>query len=50
MLYRLSKIIPVPMKSEYGVEDAGVQRIQRATWWQWRDRIYRHRNTFVRAT
>jgi hypothetical protein len=49
MLYRLSKIIPVPMKSTYGVEDVGVQRIQRATWWQWRGHIFRHRNTFVRA-
>jgi hypothetical protein len=42
MLYRLSKLIPVPMRSRYGTEDRGIER---ACWWQWRGRIFRHRIT-----
>ncbi|MGH9005874.1 MAG: hypothetical protein ACRDYV_22335 [Acidimicrobiia bacterium] len=45
--YLLSKLIPIPMRSTYGVDDAGKKRRQRARWWQWRGRIYRHRNRFI---
>ncbi len=48
-MYTLSKIIPIPMKSCYGVENPteyeqnlGVTR-ECATWWQWRGKIYNHR-------
>lgn len=41
MMYMLSKIIPVPMRSTYRVEP-GDQR-ETTTWWQWRDRIWRVR-------
>jgi hypothetical protein len=49
--YRLSKLIPVPMRSTYGVvvaaESDTVQvqalRRQRSTWWQFRGHVFRHR-------
>jgi hypothetical protein len=44
MLYLLSKLIPVPMRSTYGVcADGEVTHHEHATWVQWRDRIFRHR-------
>ncbi len=53
MRYKLSKLIPVPMRSTYGFGPftglpAGVTASstrQTSTWWQWRDRILRHRIT-----
>ncbi len=55
MRYKLSKLIPVPMRSTYGMAwdpaslPAGVtvsgSTRQTSTWWQWRDRIMRHRVT-----
>lgn len=45
MLYLLSKLIPVPMRSTYGVvnADGADPGHEYATWWQWRGRIWRHR-------
>lgn len=43
MLYRLSKLIPVPMRSTYGVEaGSGDVREERARWWQWRGIVWGH--------
>ena len=39
MRYLLSKLIPVRMRSTYGTA-AGRER---ATWWQFRGHVYRHR-------
>lgn len=49
MLYLLSKLIPVPMRSTYGVcaENGVVTAREHATWWQWRDRIFRLRTIAV---
>lgn len=60
MRYRLSKFIPVRFRSTYSVPeavhrvgtpaeivDATPQRRQRATWWQYRGRIMRHRITLA---
>lgn len=41
MLYRLSKLIPVPMRTTYTADG---QR-QHAVWVQWRHHIWRHRIT-----
>jgi hypothetical protein len=38
-MYRLSNILPVPMRSTY----ESLTGRQRATWWQWRGKVYRHR-------
>ncbi len=35
MLYRLSKLIPVPMSSTYHTDDGP----EHAVWIQWRDRV-----------
>jgi hypothetical protein len=45
MLYRLSFLIPVRMRSTYGRsnDDGLTYRDERATWWQFRGRIFRHR-------
>lgn len=44
MLYRLSKLIPVPMRSTYGQRhDGDPITWYRATWVQWRGHIWRHR-------
>lgn len=43
MLYKLSKIIPVRMKSEY--KERG--RKYTHTWWQWRDHIWASKKTRV---
>lgn len=49
MLYLLSKLIPVPMRSSYETTEANARlagpRRERATWWQWRGHVYRHRVT-----
>jgi hypothetical protein len=47
--YILSKLIPVPMHSTYGVGDDATARLQHSDWWQWRGRVYRHRVTPVAA-
>jgi hypothetical protein len=55
MLYLLSKVVPVRMASTYGVivesapESVSVSGAvrERATWWQWRGRIWRHRREAV---
>lgn len=42
--YLLSNLIPVPMRSRYGMRhDDGPITWYRATWVQWRHRIFRHR-------
>lgn len=40
--YLLSRIIPVPMVSDYLVlTPAGtIAERERSTWWQWRDRVW----------
>jgi hypothetical protein len=43
MLYRLSKLIPVPMRTTYTAN--GERR--RSTWVQWRDHIWAHHMTSV---
>jgi hypothetical protein len=46
MLYALSKLIPVRMTSTYGVgygDHDTTPTTERATWWQWRGHVYRHR-------
>jgi hypothetical protein len=48
-MYRLSKLIPVRMRSTYGVELGDDQWTETATWWQWRGRIFRHRTTHPAA-
>ena len=50
MLYRLSKLVPVPMRSTYKhgrfTSDGPIEtHRERSTWWQWRSRIYRMRTT-----
>lgn len=45
MRYFLSKFIPVPMRSTYKAA-AGVVP-ERATWWQFRGRIFWHRRFSV---
>lgn len=45
VLYRLSQLIPVPMRSNYAVVSGQVRIPQLSTWWQWRGRVYRHRIT-----
>jgi hypothetical protein len=47
MLYRLSKLIPVRMRSTYfaGGDDDAEWAKERASWWQWRGHIFRHRVT-----
>jgi len=51
MRYRLSKLIPIRFTSTYHEEttawgDQVVRRHHvRSTWWQWRDRVWRHRQT-----
>lgn len=55
MRYKLSKLIPVPMRSTYGLRfdpgslPAGLSisgsTLTTSTWWQWRNRIMRHRIT-----
>jgi hypothetical protein len=47
LLLWLSKVIPVPFHSVYGFESGPPERRERATWWQWRDRVYRHRRATV---
>jgi hypothetical protein len=50
MRYRLSKLIPVRFTSEYinhGTVSAPQRVLTRSVWWQWRDRIWRHRRTVV---
>lgn len=42
MRYLLSKIIPVRMRSSYGVVTSTGVVPQRSDWWQWRGRAYRH--------
>jgi len=44
MLYLLSKILPMPMRTSYCVGDENGPR-QRSTWVQWRGRAFRHRIT-----
>jgi len=44
ILLKLSQGIPVPFHCVYGFEPGGPER-ERATWWQWRGRIFRHRRT-----
>ncbi len=45
MLYRLSWLVPIRFRSTYRSEyhDDGVMLDERATWWQWRGRVWRHR-------
>lgn len=51
MKYRLSRLIPVRMRSTYGVivppTPTGELVTERATWWQWGNRIFGHRRTLV---
>ena len=51
MRYRLSKLIPMRFTSTYRFrwDDGYGQPSQhtRSTWWQWRDRIWRHRRTII---
>lgn len=46
-MYSLSKLLPVPMHSIYGVDDAGVMRVQRCRWWQWRGRVWAVRRSWA---
>jgi len=43
MRYAMSKIIPVPMRSRYGVELGGKSFNEKASWIQWRGRIFAHK-------
>jgi hypothetical protein len=47
LLLKLSRVIPVPFHSVYGFESGPPERRERATWWQWRGRILRHRRAMV---
>lgn len=48
MRYLLSKIIPVPMRTRYGLVEAdGSTSRWTASWVQFRGRIFRHRVTAV---
>lgn len=41
--YQLSRIIPMPMSTNYGlVQDDGSHAQYHTSWWQWRGRIYNH--------
>lgn len=43
MRYRLSQLIPVPMRSRYGWSiDGGDSHLTESKWWQFRGRIWRH--------
>lgn len=44
-MFALSKLIPVPMRSRYGAPGDGYSATHKATWIQWRGRIFRHRVT-----
>lgn len=46
MLYLLSKLIPVRFRSTYTVLGVPEHR-ERAVWWQWRGRVFRHRAVHV---
>lgn len=39
--YYLSRVVPVRMSSVYGIPQHPT-RPERATWWQWRGRVYRY--------
>ncbi len=41
--YHLSKLVPVPMRSTYSASDGIAERDERASWWQWRGRVFAHR-------
>lgn len=45
MLYRLSKLVPVPMVSRYTVPDERKRELAR--WWQFRDRYFLVRRTVL---
>lgn len=56
MLYRLSKFVPVRMRSTYkafigdgpsNIVGVGHWRVERATWWQFRNHIFRHRRVHI---
>lgn len=50
MRYRLSKLIPIRFTSTYRTSDPnGLNQTwrERATWWQWRDRIWAHHKTVL---
>ncbi len=57
MLYRLSKIIPVPMHLTYTAwklsfhngAKVDTMHLERAQWWQWRGRIWRYRRSVIDA-
>jgi hypothetical protein len=42
MRYLLSKLIPVRFISTYGIVNPDRTTYVRSTWWQWRERIWRH--------
>lgn len=43
-LYAFSKFIPMPMQSCYMVtNDEGTYEPECATWWQWRGRVFKHK-------
>lgn len=52
MLLKLSRFVPVRMRSTYGVlsdprEPSRDGTRERSTWWQFRGRIFRHRRLVV---
>lgn len=45
--YLLSFVVPQRFTSIYGRERDGMIETERASWWQWRGRIWRHRSRLL---
>lgn len=43
LLYKLSKVIPVRMRTKYGTGLDPDNYRWKSTWWQWRNHIWHHR-------
>ena len=41
--YHVSRALPLPMRSTYGVIGPNSSWTERARWWQWRGRVFAHR-------
>lgn len=43
----LSRFIPVPMHSTYRTQKQGKLRYEKATWWQWRSKVFLHQHVAI---